>query len=201
MTEEALAVVCRHVDADAECPAAPDSGRESIHLSAQFTHSTIPEWEFMAAVARAPAAASCATSTTFMSARIITAGTPSAYLAALPPAVIGEIHLAGHSVRPLPDGGTLRIDDHGSRVIGEVWALYREALARFGPVPTLIEWDTNVPPLDVLVGEARHRRRADRRAERKRLAVPTLLETAARDARELLSMRRPDRPPPLLADA
>ncbi|MGH6717235.1 MAG: multinuclear nonheme iron-dependent oxidase, partial [Bradyrhizobium sp.] len=44
--------------------------------------------------------------------------------------------------------------DHGSRVIPEVWALYAEALARFGPVPTLIEWDTNVPPLDVLLDEA-----------------------------------------------
>ena len=56
----------------------------------------------------------------------------------------------------LADGSTLRIDDHGSRVIGEVWSLYEEALRRFGPVPTLIEWDTDVPPLDVLVGEAHH---------------------------------------------
>jgi uncharacterized protein (UPF0276 family) len=45
---------------------------------------------------------------------------------------------------------------NGSRVIGEVWSLYQEALRRFGPVPTLIEWDTNIPPLDVLVEEARH---------------------------------------------
>jgi uncharacterized protein (UPF0276 family) len=80
----------------------------------------------------------------------------SAYLAGLPAEAIGEIHLAGHSVRSLPDGSTVRIDDHGSRVIPEVWALYREAIARFGPVPTLIEWDTDVPPLDVLVGEAHH---------------------------------------------
>jgi hypothetical protein len=80
----------------------------------------------------------------------------SAYLAALPAAAIGEIHLAGHSVRALPGGGALRIDDHGSQVIAEVWALYEEALARFGPVPTLIEWDNNVPALDVLVAEADH---------------------------------------------
>jgi hypothetical protein len=78
----------------------------------------------------------------------------SAYLAGLPRAAIGEVHLAGHSVRSLPDGGTLRIDDHGSHVIAQVWALYREALALFGSVPTLIEWDTDVPPLDVLLGEA-----------------------------------------------
>ena len=48
----------------------------------------------------------------------------------------------------------LRIDDHGSCVAPEVWTLYAEALARFGPVPTLIEWDTDVPPLGVLMQEA-----------------------------------------------
>jgi uncharacterized protein len=57
-------------------------------------------------------------------------------------------------VRSLPDGSTLRIDDHGSHVIAEVWALYRQALSLFGPVPTLIEWDTDVPSLDVLLEEA-----------------------------------------------
>ena len=59
----------------------------------------------------------------------------------------------------MPDGGTLCIDDHGSRVIDEVWALYEEALTRFGPVPTLIEWDNDVPPLDVLLLEAAHAER------------------------------------------
>jgi hypothetical protein len=48
----------------------------------------------------------------------------------------------------------LRIDDHGSRVAPEVWALYEQALMRFGPVPTLVEWDNNLPPLEVLLAEA-----------------------------------------------
>ena len=60
----------------------------------------------------------------------------------------------------LDNGDTLRIDDHSSCVAPDVWALYDEALARFGPRPTLIEWDTNVPPLDVLLEEAAHARRA-----------------------------------------
>jgi uncharacterized protein (UPF0276 family) len=80
----------------------------------------------------------------------------AAYLAALPVAAVGEIHLAGHSIRALADGSTVRIDDHASRVIADVWALYRIALAQFGSVPTLIEWDNDIPPLDVLVGEAAH---------------------------------------------
>jgi hypothetical protein len=54
----------------------------------------------------------------------------------------------------LENGRTILIDDHGSRVIPEVWALYEAALQRFGPVPSLIEWDTDVPALDVLLDEA-----------------------------------------------
>jgi uncharacterized protein (UPF0276 family) len=64
--------------------------------------------------------------------------------------------LAGHSLKALADGTTLRIDDHGSRVSAEVWSLYREAIARFGAVPTLIEWDNDVPPLEILLQEADH---------------------------------------------
>jgi uncharacterized protein (UPF0276 family) len=76
------------------------------------------------------------------------------YLQALPPDKIEEIHLAGHKLRRFDDGRATRIDDHGSRVVVEVWALYRDAIARFGRVPTLIEWDTDVPPLAVLLEEA-----------------------------------------------
>ena len=75
---------------------------------------------------------------------------------ALPPAAIGEIHLAGHSVVTLDSGAMLRIDDHGSRVAPAVWTLYAEALTRFGAVPTLIERDAQIPALDVLLEEAAH---------------------------------------------
>ncbi len=69
---------------------------------------------------------------------------------AIRPGSVGEIHLAGHCERP--DG--LVVDDHGSRVRDEVWRAYAHALGRFGPVPTLIEWDTALPELDVLLAEA-----------------------------------------------
>jgi uncharacterized protein (UPF0276 family) len=74
---------------------------------------------------------------------------PRREIAYLPPAAIGEIHLAGHLAT---EHGL--IDDHGSPVIDAVWSLYAEALARFGAVATLIEWDTNIPPLPVLLAEA-----------------------------------------------
>lgn len=67
--------------------------------------------------------------------------------------VVGELHLAGHT-RVNDGDGAIVIDDHGSRVGAPVWSLYRHALARFGPLPTLIEWDTDIPPLAVLLEEA-----------------------------------------------
>jgi uncharacterized protein (UPF0276 family) len=74
---------------------------------------------------------------------------PLPLIAELPADAIGEIHLAGH----LQIDECL-IDDHGSRVIPAVWELYRRTLQRIGPKPTLIEWDTNVPELAVLLDEA-----------------------------------------------
>ena len=74
-----------------------------------------------------------------------------AYVDALLPGSVGEVHLAGYCET---DG--LVVDDHGSRVRPQVWAVYEHALRRFGPLPTLVEWDTDVPALDVLLGEAEH---------------------------------------------
>jgi uncharacterized protein (UPF0276 family) len=81
-----------------------------------------------------------------------------AFVDALPPHVVGEIHLAGYCETP-----DLVIDDHGSAVRPAVWAVYEHALQRFGAVPTLIEWDTDLPALDVLLAEAA---RADDRLAR-----------------------------------
>ena len=74
-------------------------------------------------------------------------------LEALDPVHVGEIHLAGHA--EVDEAGVrLLIDDHGSRICEEVWALYAHARDLLGAVPTLIEWDTGVPPLSVLLEEA-----------------------------------------------
>src|SRR6202034_712786 len=78
------------------------------------------------------------------------------YLKALPAQAVGEIHLAGHAVRTLDSGREIRVDDHGSRVAPEVWQLYAQAVRAFGSKPTLIEWDTDIPALEVLMEEAAH---------------------------------------------
>lgn len=153
MTEEALEVVCRHVD-QTQNYLKRRILVENPSTYVAFGCSIIPEWEFMAAVAiRTGCGILCDVNNICVSAHNH-GWDASAYLAALPVDLVGEIHLAGHSIRSLTDGSTLRIDDHGSEVSAEVWTLYREALARFGAVPTLIEWDNDVPPLDVLLREA-----------------------------------------------
>ena len=75
------------------------------------------------------------------------------WLDAIAPETVGELHLAGHC-HVDDTHGEIFIDDHGSRVCDAVWRLYRHAIARFGAVPTLIEWDTDVPALDTLIDEA-----------------------------------------------
>ena len=78
---------------------------------------------------------------------------PRDWLKALPGEAITEYHLAGHAVNDC-DGEQVLIDDHGSRVGDEVWTLFGDALRRYGPRPTLIEWDTDIPALPVLLEEA-----------------------------------------------
>ena len=156
-TEESLAVVCRNVDRLQE-----SLGRrvmvENPSSYLRFTHSTIGEAEFLAAmVARTGCGLLCDVNNIHVTCSNMRLDA-QAYLAALPEAAIGEIHLAGHAVND-SDGEPILIDDHGSRVAEPVWALLRATLQRIGDRPTLIEWDTDVPELDVLLDEAA---RADR---------------------------------------
>ena len=153
MSEEALDVVCKHVE-QTQTHLRRQILVENPSTYLRYRHASIPEWEFLATVAeRTGCGILCDVNNIYVSA-CNHGWEASAYLAALPPEAIGEIHLAGHTVWQLDGGYTLRIDDHSARVAPAVWALYGEALARFGPVPTLIEWDTNVPPLEVLLEEA-----------------------------------------------
>jgi hypothetical protein len=76
-----------------------------------------------------------------------------AYIAQLPGEAIGEYHLAGHAENATDDG-TVLIDSHNSCVAPQVWALYAAAVRRFGKRPTLIEWDSDLPSLETLLGEA-----------------------------------------------
>jgi uncharacterized protein (UPF0276 family) len=151
-TEESLELFCHHVES-----AQQTLGRrlliENPSSYLRYRHSSIPEAEFLTEVARRTGCGIlCDVNNIYVSARNF-GFDPIAYLDALPADAIGEIHLAGHHA--VAELGIL-IDDHGSRVAQPVWQLYAAALRRFGPMPILVEWDANLPALEVLLEEARH---------------------------------------------
>jgi uncharacterized protein len=156
-TEEALEVVVRNVGRLQDA-----LGRQvaienpSCYLG--FAHSTLSEPEFLSELVRRSGCGLLLDANNI----VVTAHNlrldPATWLAGLPATSITEYHLAGHAVNDA-DGQPILIDDHGSKVSEGVWALYAEVLKRFGPRPTLIEWDTDIPPLGVMLDEAA---RADR---------------------------------------
>jgi uncharacterized protein len=151
-TEASLDLFCRHVEETQE-----GLGRrlliENPSSYLRYRYSPIPEAEFIAEIAcRTGCGILCDVNNIHVSAWNF-GFDPIAYLDALPVDAIGEIHLAGHHAAEDVD---ILIDDHGSRVAKPVWELHAAALRRFGPVPTLIEWDTNLPALEVLLDEANH---------------------------------------------
>lgn len=122
---------------------------ENVSSYVAFAESTLAEWEFLAQVARR---AGCGilldVNNVWVSA--CNHGFDAArYLEAIDRDSVAEIHLAGHERI-----GERLVDTHGARVSAEVWALYDAAIARFGARPTLVEWDTDIPALEVLLDEA-----------------------------------------------
>ncbi len=121
----------------------------------QFRHSEIPEQEFLVEAAkRSGAGLLLDVNNVYVSCRNH-GWDIETYLQAIPADLVGEIHLAGHAVQSL-DGVELLIDDHGSPVCRAVWELFRNTISRTGPVPTLIEWDSNIPSFDRLQREVNY---------------------------------------------
>ena len=123
---------------------------ENVSSYVEFAHSTIPEWEFVAEAARRSGCGVLLDVNNAWVSSVNHGFDARRYIAAIDPGLVGEVHLAGFE-----RAGDLLIDTHGARVSADVWALYGAALARFGPRPTLVEWDTDIPALDVLLDEVR----------------------------------------------
>ncbi|WP_341887266.1 DUF692 domain-containing protein [Variovorax sp. YR752] len=152
-TEASLAVLVRNVVQVQERLRRPIAV-ENLSAYLSFEDDAIAEAQFLAELARCSGCALLLDLNNLMvNARNAGGADPladcRAFVDALAPGSVAEIHLAGHD-----DSGDIVIDDHGSRVRESVWQLYRHTIDRFGPLPTLIEWDTDLPALDVLLDEA-----------------------------------------------
>lgn len=162
-TEEALTHMIRRVR-DVQDYLGRQILIENVSSYLEFLNGEMREWEFLTALA---AESGCGllldVNNVYVSSR--NHGFDArVFLSHIPRRHVAEMHLAGHSLKRFDDGEIL-IDTHSAPVCDEVWALYDFALARFGAAPTLIEWDAEIPSLDVLVSEAR---RADALMERRR---------------------------------
>ena len=151
-TEEALEVVARNVGRLQDALRRPISiENPSCYLA--FAQSTLSEPDFLAELARRSGCGLLLDVNNI----VVTAHNlrldPLAWLKSLPGEAITQYHLAGHAANDA-DGVAILIDDHGSRVDETVWALFETVVQRFGPRPALVEWDTDVPALATLLGEA-----------------------------------------------
>ena len=147
-TRETLALLAARIDRVQD-----ELGRtilvENLSAYVQFHADDMTETAFLAALARRTGCGILLDLNNLYVNAINFGFDPLARLAELDASTIGQMHLAGHAV--VDD---CLVDTHGSVVCDPVWALYEAACRRFGPKPTLIEWDTDLPALDVLLGEA-----------------------------------------------
>ncbi|SIS58011.1 MNIO family bufferin maturase [Paracoccus saliphilus] len=151
-TRETLARICNHVDQIQDV-----LGRrlllENPATYVTFTDSTIPETEFLTMIARRTGCGLLLDVNNVFVSCVNHRADPLDWLDGFPLELVGEIHLGGHDEEDLPSGPLL-IDAHGREVAEPVWALYGHALDRAGPLPTLVEWDNDVPEWPVLKAEA-----------------------------------------------
>lgn len=152
LTQEALHMVCQRVDRLQEM-----LGRqillENVSTYLRYRDDAMSEADFLTAVAARTGCGILLDINNLFVNQCNHAEDALAALQAIPRHMVGEMHLAGHLVTQ-----SAVIDHHGARVAPPVWALYEAALQRFGAVATLIEWDTDIPALDVLLSEAQQAR-------------------------------------------
>jgi uncharacterized protein len=152
-TRESLRIVSAHVD-EVQDTLGRQYLVENPSSYVGFSASTMTEVEFLSElVHRTGCQLLCDVSNIYLSAHNL-GFDRERYIAELPADAIAELHLGGFTPEPEEGGGEVLIDTHGSRIAEPVWTFYARALQRFGPKPTLIEWDNDVPALDVILAEA-----------------------------------------------
>jgi uncharacterized protein len=168
-TPETLERVLRHIDV-VQTTLQCQMLLENPSTYVVFAESTIPEPEFLAEIARRTGCGLLLdVNNVFVSARNHGAD-PDNYLADFPLEHVKEVHLGGYDEQSDDAGAPLLIDAHGRQIADPVWRLYERVLSLIGPLPTLVEWDNDVPAWPVLAAEANAVREALGRARRRRAA-------------------------------
>ena len=126
---------------------------ENISSYLQYSHSDIDEGAFLTELSRATGCGLLIDINNLYVNERNHGVDARRFIDSIPPAAVRELHLAGHSIDRI-DATEILIDTHSTQVCEAVWSLYGHAIQRFGARPTLIEWDSDIPPLDVLLGEA-----------------------------------------------
>jgi uncharacterized protein (UPF0276 family) len=153
-TQETLDRIVAHVD-QVQHALGREMLLENPSTYLQFAGSTIPEAEFLSEIARRTGCGLLLDVNNVFVQATNHGTSAEAYLAAFPLARVKEIHLGGHDAQCDETGAKLLIDAHGAPVADPVWSLYESVIAHTGPLPTLIEWDNDVPDWPVLAAEAR----------------------------------------------
>jgi len=152
-TQETLDRVVAHID-EVQDTLRREMLLENPSTYLQFAESTIPETEFLAEIARRTGCGLLLDVNNVFVQAVNHGTSPEAYLDAFPLSRVKEIHLGGHDAQEDETGAPLLIDAHGAPVADPVWALYERVIARTGTLPTLIEWDNDVPDWPVLAAQA-----------------------------------------------
>jgi hypothetical protein len=157
-TKATLDKVCEHIDQVQEAIGRPIL-LENPSTYVAFASSTMSEPDFIRTVAqRTGCGLLLDVNNVFVSA-VNHGYSARAYLAEIPLEYVGEIHLAGHSEQHDDENTLLLIDSHDRAIADPVWDLYRQVVARTGPIPTLIEWDSHLPAWPELRAQALEARR------------------------------------------
>ena len=152
-TQATLARTAEHVD-EVQTALGRQMLLENPSTYVRFAESTISEADFLAEISKRTGCGLLLDINNVFVSAINHATAPLAYLDAFPLDRVREIHLGGHDEEADDTGAPLLIDTHGSPIAAAVWSLYADVIARTGPLPTLVEWDNDIPDWPALCAEA-----------------------------------------------
>jgi uncharacterized protein (UPF0276 family) len=156
-TDESLEIIVRNVNQSQEF-LCREILIENPSSYIEFTETSVDEAEFLVNLCQATGAKILLDVNNIFVSSSNHGWNAKNYIDAIPASLVHEIHLAGHSIKKISGEEIVRIDTHDASVCDAVWELYAYAIEKYGPKPTLLEWDAKIPALEVLIQESRKAR-------------------------------------------